>query len=157
MRQKRTIGELRQYLDEITELDMTPHNADDYLLNDKYHSFLKGCECEMRIVSGVRGDDKENKAVNKFCKTHNVLCSKTGWEIGWFHGTKSVNPAPEKIRPLKEEKVLSVREDFKTLSTLEICQKHNLTYSTVYGIISGLRYKDIATSNLYVEYKKKRQ
>lgn len=153
----RTQGELRGYLDEITELDMTPYKADEYLPNEHYHSFLKGCDCEIRIFSGVRGDDKENKSVQKYCKTHGVLCSKTGWELGWYLGTRSQYPAPPQNRLVPNETILAIREDFKTMSTKELMVKYKLSYINIYGIISGSRYKDIATSNLYQEYKKKRQ
>ncbi len=70
---------------DVTEQEMTPYNADKYLSNDKFHSYLKGCDCEMRIINS----SYDNYIVNKYCKTHKVMCSKTGWEIGWFHGIRS--------------------------------------------------------------------
>ena len=30
-------------------------------------------------------------AITKICKTHNVLCSKTGWELGWYREQKRNN------------------------------------------------------------------
>jgi hypothetical protein len=137
-------GEMRQSLHDITELDMTPYNADDYLHHSRYHSFLKGCECEMRIIPNKRCDGYEDNAVNKYCKTHKVMCSKTGWEIGWFHGTKSEKPSPAFNRPLENDLVRKIKDDFKSgVGTLELCKRYNLGYYTIYGIISNSRYRDI--------------
>jgi len=34
-------------------------------------------------------DFDANISINKICKTHNIKCSKTGWELGWYLGTNS--------------------------------------------------------------------
>lgn len=65
--------------------DYTPDNYKEYLSNNLFHHKDKGCEFEIRIH---KGSDK-NYAYEKFCKTHNVLCSKTGWELGYYMGTKT--------------------------------------------------------------------
>lgn len=77
----------RHNVDETTEKDETPYCANNYLPHEKYHSFLKGCECEMKITRS----DNHNISVHKYCKTHGVMCSKTGWELGWYQGTNSRN------------------------------------------------------------------
>ena len=61
-----------------------PDNYDEICDNDKFHYSEKGCDIEMRI-------EKRNERLGlfKYCKTHKVLCSKTGWELGWYQGTKS--------------------------------------------------------------------
>ena len=84
-------GELRKYLEEITERDVTPEGADEYLSHEHYHSFLKGCDCEIVLKNIKRNGNFPNETVmvNKYCKTHKVMCSKTGWELGWNQGTKS--------------------------------------------------------------------
>ena len=76
-----------------TEEMFIPVNHEEYLKNDKYHSSDKGCDCEIieekgKIYSKTRNENN-NIAVLKYCKTHNVLCSKTGWELGYFHNSNS--------------------------------------------------------------------
>ena len=75
-----------------TEQEETPITVDKYLSNDKYHHSLKGCDCEIAIKQSTtyKQDDKYyNLMINKKCKTHNVMCSKTGWELGYYMGTNS--------------------------------------------------------------------
>jgi len=57
----------------------------DYLKNKHFHNSHKGCDTEMVINKCKDG----NLSVNMICHTHNVTCSKTGWELGWYLGTKS--------------------------------------------------------------------
>jgi hypothetical protein len=66
-------------------VEYTPDNYKEYLGNDLYHHKDKGCELEIKINKSSNG----NISIEKFCKTHNVLCSKTGWELGWYNGTES--------------------------------------------------------------------
>lgn len=75
----------RYNVDETTEQDETPFCADKYLPHERYHSFLKGCKCTMKITRS----DNHNISIHKYCKTHGVMCSKTGWELGWYQGTNS--------------------------------------------------------------------
>lgn len=76
-----------------TEEMFIPVNHREYLKHDKYHSSDKGCDCEMReekgSVYGKTRNENNNIAVLKYCKTHNVLCSKTGWDLGYFHNSDS--------------------------------------------------------------------
>ena len=74
---------MKKYLKEHQEI--TPSNYKEIKDNDKFHHSLKGCNIEM---IATKYDD--TIAITKICKTHNVLCSKTGWELGWYMGTKSV-------------------------------------------------------------------
>ena len=76
---------------DTTEEEETPITVEQYLPHDKYHHSLKGCDCEIVIErSKIYGDsDYYNLRINKLCKTHNVMCSKTGWELGWYQGTNS--------------------------------------------------------------------
>lgn len=148
-------SELRHDMQSITELDMTPYHAEEYLENKHFHSFLKGCECEMKIIPASTLY-KTNVLINKYCKTHGVMCSKTGWEIGWYGGSKSEKPSPVNNRPMTDEEVLEIREQFKTKSSKELCKEYNLSYSTMYGVLSGSRYKHLNGTNLleYVSRKK---
>ena len=148
--------EMRYYLDEITELDMTPHCADDYLSNEHYHSFLKGCDCEM-IIKEKDGYgkffDSKNMYVNKYCKTHKVMCSKTGWEIGWYQGTKSETKKElrksngikaEFNRTLTDDEVREIRILFKRGFTVkQIMFRLSKTYWEIYGVVSNSRYREI--------------
>ena len=74
---------MKEYSKEHQEI--LPDNYLEIKDNDKFHHSLKGCDIEV-IVEVVN----ENVRVNKYCKTHQILCSKTGWELGWYMGTKSV-------------------------------------------------------------------
>lgn len=62
-----------------------PDNLIEVLDNDKFHHTEKGCDMELRPHKANDG----NWSQEYFCKTHNVLCSKTGWELGFYQGTKS--------------------------------------------------------------------
>lgn len=127
-------------LDNTTEDDETPYKVEDYLQHNRYHHSMKGCECEMRI----RRRDNHNIAINKFCITHNILCSKTGWELGWYLGRKSEKPVPEFNRFLTDEIVRQIKLSFNAgIRTLELCKKFGLSYYTIYGITSNSRYKDV--------------
>jgi len=57
----------------------------DYLEDKHFHNSHKGCDTEM-IVKNCKD---RNLSVNMICHTHNVTCSKTGWEIGWWGRTNS--------------------------------------------------------------------
>jgi len=70
----------------MNELKFTPSNHEDYLSNPLYHHKDKGCDT--RLYKTNIGD---SLVYNKECLTHNVNCSKTGWEMGWYGGTKSEN------------------------------------------------------------------
>ena len=65
-------------------------NYKDYLENNKFHHSEKGCDIEMRRTVNEK-DYNKNWSITKFCKTHNVLCSKTGWELGWYNGSQTRN------------------------------------------------------------------
>jgi hypothetical protein len=92
---------------ELTEENYNSPDYKSFLNHKRFHHSLKGCNIEMKKVKYVRGDI----VVNKYCHTHNVMCSKTGWEIGYFMGKKSVKPEPYKcltcgeiFYPLREAK-----------------------------------------------------
>ena len=60
-------------------------NMLEYLKDEHFHNSLKGCEVQMIVNRSVEGD----LSVNRICHTHNVTCSKTGWELGWYMGKDS--------------------------------------------------------------------
>lgn len=62
-----------------------PDNYNEVCNNEKFHFSDKGCDIEMRLEK-----NEDCYGLYKYCKTHKVLCSKTGWELGWYQGTKSV-------------------------------------------------------------------
>jgi predicted RNA-binding Zn-ribbon protein involved in translation (DUF1610 family) len=73
--------------DHDLELVEKNYNSPDYksfLSNDKFHHSEKGCDIEM-----IETRKEGNIAINRFCKTHNAICSKTGWELGYYMGTNS--------------------------------------------------------------------
>ena len=78
---------------EVEERYFNPYHHLEYLKNERYHHSDKGCEVEMISVEANRKDKSSFSLINKFCKTHQVKCSKIGWELGWYGGTQSV---PEK-------------------------------------------------------------
>ncbi|MEI6529662.1 MAG: hypothetical protein WCN88_04715 [Candidatus Falkowbacteria bacterium] len=72
---------------QTTEENFTPKNYEEVKNDEHYHHSLKGCNCEIKI-----GKSKDIQSViyyYKVCHTHNVECSKTGWELGWYQGKKS--------------------------------------------------------------------
>lgn len=81
MKDQESINEIWLGLDENKYNSL---NYKDYLTHERFHHSEKGCEVEI-IASKREG----NYAVLKFCKTHNVLCSKTGWESGWYQGEET--------------------------------------------------------------------
>lgn len=57
--------------------------------NDMYHHTHKGCKISMRR------DDKFSMTKGKtieyaYCETHNVYCSKTGWNFHHYLGSDSI-------------------------------------------------------------------
>lgn len=72
----------------LNEEIYTPSNYKDYLSNKEYHHSEKDCDIEMRAVKELQGG-KMIKVLCKYCKTHDKLCSRTGWEWGRFLGTDS--------------------------------------------------------------------
>ncbi|MDA3803159.1 MAG: hypothetical protein PF488_04720 [Patescibacteria group bacterium] len=63
----------------------TPKNLNEILTNEHYHHQDKGCNVKIRISRNKRGD----RCKEVYCHTHKVLCSKTGWEYGWYSGTNN--------------------------------------------------------------------
>lgn len=68
-----------------------PSGYADYLSNKHYHHSDKGCQIEMTIEMGNRPGEPSLPGVVKKCLTHNCICSKTGWEKGWYQGTPSIS------------------------------------------------------------------
>ena len=74
----------------VIEENYNAVNYVEYLDNKHFHHSGKGCDVVMvRLPS--KNNNKETYAINKYCKTHDQLCSKTGWEIGYYLGTKSID------------------------------------------------------------------
>lgn len=70
---------------DLTEENNRPLNWGKYLKHKRFHDSEKGCDIEMTTKKSSDG----YVIINRFCKTHNVTCSKTGWEIGWYLGDNS--------------------------------------------------------------------
>ncbi len=77
---------------DLTEENNRPLNWSKYLKHKKFHDSKKGCDIEMIIK---KTSDGRGLMINRFCKTHNVNCSKTGWELGWYSGTDNRNKEKE--------------------------------------------------------------
>jgi len=68
---------------EVLEENFDPDNLFESLKDEHYHHSRKGCKCEMfSVEKGCNG-----VIINKRCLTHDVKCSKSGWELGWWAGT----------------------------------------------------------------------
>jgi len=65
--------------------EIIPNNYSDIYQNEKYHHSLKGCEVKLIKYRCKNG----GIIINKHCITHNIICSKTGWELGYYNGVKS--------------------------------------------------------------------
>ena len=72
---------------QTTEENFTPDNYEEVKDDIHYHHSLKKCDCEIRVSRTP--DERCSVFYTKYCKTHDVICSKTGWELGWYQGTKS--------------------------------------------------------------------
>ncbi len=73
---------------DTSETANTPLFFSDYLTNNKYHHSAKGCNVEM-MLSFSPDVNNNNISIIKYCKTHRKMCSRTGWEVGWYQGTYS--------------------------------------------------------------------
>lgn len=62
-----------------------------------YHHTDKGCEIitkyDSKFTIGCNADIDY-----RYCKTHNVYCTKTGWEFGWYLGRNSRNLYSQRFR-----------------------------------------------------------
>ena len=130
-------GELRKYLEEITERDVTPEGADEYLSHEHYHSFLKGCDCEIVLKNIKRNGNFPNETVmvNKYCKTHKVMCSKTGWEVGWYGGTKTnsrKNIKPRILSESQEEEINKIYNKSRNKETIkDLAKTYKVSTTTI--------------------------
>ena len=91
-----------------------------FLSNRRYHHSDKGCHIEM-IIQKSPGRTNNNIMIKKYCKTHDIMCSKTGWEEGWYLGTNSrlLTAPTEKLRVcIKCRKKFRVKKNTK----VNICQ-----------------------------------
>ena len=73
----------------MSEETYNPDSYADYLENEYYHHSDKGCQIEMTIANGTRKGEPALPGVIKKCLTHNCICSKTGWEKGFYLGKNS--------------------------------------------------------------------
>ena len=62
-----------------------PENYEEIKDHERFHRPEKGCDMEHRPYKS----DCSNWAEEYYCKTHGVLCSRTGWELGWYMGSRS--------------------------------------------------------------------
>ncbi len=56
---------------------------------DKFHSHDRGCKLLQINLKRSDVKDPHGEMECVYCETHEVLCSKTGWEMGWYQGTES--------------------------------------------------------------------
>lgn len=73
----------------IDETHYNPDNYSQYLSNEHYHHSDKGCDIEVVVRTDKELSGRGNKSVNKICHTHDKVCSKTGWELGWYMGQET--------------------------------------------------------------------
>lgn len=64
---------------------MQEENGSKKELNQHCHSSAVGCVMTRIIGAKWCGKNVENY----YCLTHDKLCTKTGWELGWYLGTNS--------------------------------------------------------------------
>jgi hypothetical protein len=68
--------------------EIIPDNVEQYLKDEHFHHSLRGCKCVVLPISAKDGNRIDN-GVYKKCLTHNVDCSKTGWELGHYLGNNN--------------------------------------------------------------------
>jgi hypothetical protein len=71
----------------------------NFLNDGHFHHSEKGCDIEIRKF--YKDKITNRYSVNKYCKTHNKLCSKTGWELNWYMGTYSLTEGSSTIKYCK--------------------------------------------------------
>ena len=113
---------------ELLEETYNPSGYADYLANKHYHHSDKGCQIEMGTELGTRKGEVSLLGVVKRCLTHNCVCSKTGWEHGWYGGTNSRVASCECGKELEGKNHLcyDCRESHKQDSRLKEIKKRNL-------------------------------
>lgn len=78
--------ELDILLDEKVNMPIDFNGNRKIYKDNHFHCSYKGCNVEMRIV---RTMPYGNISTVKYCITHDKLCSKSGWEMGWFNGIQA--------------------------------------------------------------------
>ena len=68
-----------------------PANYEEIKDQEKFHHTNKGCD----MIAKPRKASDGRWSQEYFCHTHNVLCSRTGWELGWYGGTDNRNKEKE--------------------------------------------------------------
>ena len=82
--------ETRRYILIADEFSNLPEGYKD--IKDEHFHSSHTCDIEMRAYRYKRlyGSCKTGGGIiTKYCHTHNVVCSKTGWEIGFYRGTET--------------------------------------------------------------------
>ena len=72
----------------IDEMSYLPNNLSEIINHDRYHCSLKGCDIETQCIK-ICHYKNGYILVRKICHTHGIVCSKTGWELGYYLGTDS--------------------------------------------------------------------
>ena len=69
----------------------------EHLCDCHYHHSGKGCEMEARFDSKLTLGSNANIEY-WYCRTHNLYCSKTGWELHWYNGTNTRDLRVQRFR-----------------------------------------------------------
>jgi len=106
-----------------------PSGYADYLENEHYHHSDKGCQIEIAIEMGTRPGELPCPGVVKKCLTHSCVCSKTGWEKGFYNGTDSRIPTCQCGKELEGKNHLchtcKERNEQESRNKFYLKRKHN--------------------------------
>lgn len=73
---------------QVLEESFNPSNLEEIKDNKNYHHSCKGCDVIM-IVEKNQDSRGANWSIKKYCNTHEVMCSKSGWKLGWYQGKRT--------------------------------------------------------------------
>lgn len=75
---------------QVLEENFNPNNLEEIKDNKHFHHSCKGCDILMIVEKDpITSGKYSNYSVKKYCNTHQVMCSKTGWELGWYLGQRT--------------------------------------------------------------------
>lgn len=77
-------------MEQFDRVDFTPNNVAESLPNTRFHASQKDCVVEYVKRMGGRNGEGSRTGDYLYCHTHQKLCSKTGWEMGWYSGSDNL-------------------------------------------------------------------
>jgi len=121
----------KEIINRICENSNFPHdkNGNEIIYdNEHFHCSAKGCEIEMRLM---RTDYYGDYIIQKYCHKHNRVCSKTGWELGWYLGkqTKKFKNNNNRTKRQRSISPVIILKDGKITKTDKFYEQYDQKYN----------------------------